>query len=141
MTKATSKDTSRQETIQPIFPNDHEIIRELDKSGEASYYHPNSGDEVYTYDYDLYSQLSSIMSRLQAMVDILGDDDRNGFGFIFESLIRDATNQLEEIFKHIEDTIGHIELDIVGRNSSIYRIGMIVGARVKPTKEAAEATE
>jgi len=139
----SSKDTPRQETIQPYFPNDYKIIKKLNESGTASYHHPMGG-KVYTYSNDLHSQLNLSLVRFKLMVDMLDDDDLDKFGFVFESLIRDAGNQLDEIFKHVNNAIGGIELEIVGHNRSGYsgyRNGMIVGAKLGPCKKATESPE
>ena len=135
----TQKDTPRQETINPYFPNDNKIVKKLNGSGGASYHHPKGG-KVYTWPNDLYSQLTLSLSRFKAMLDMLDDDDYDRFGFVFKSLIRDARNQLDEMFEHVHDAIGVIEIEIVGVNNRGYRVGMIVDANLEPITKASQET-
>ena len=137
--KVTQKDTPRQETIHPYFPNDFKIIRKLDESGKVSYHHPTGGN-VYTWTNDLYSQLTLSLSRFKAMLDMLNEDDHDRFGFVFKSLIRDAEIQFDEMFEHVNDAIGMIELEIVGVNNRGYRVGMIVDANLEPITKASQET-
>ena len=137
--KVTQKDTQRQETINPYFPNDNKIIKKLNGSGKASYHHPTGG-KVCTWTNDLYSQLTLSFSRFKAMVAMLDDDDYDRFGFVFKSLIRDAENQLDEMFERVHDVIGVIELEIVSVDNRGYRDGMIVDANIEPITKASPET-
>jgi hypothetical protein len=146
----TSKDTPRQETIHPYFPNDLKIIKNVDGSGRVTYHHPatkrpTSKDEVFTWESDLYSQLDIIISRFKTTFDMIFDSEDgevfDRFYFFFEAVMRDAVNQVDEMFEHVHRNIGITEIEMVGGNSRIYRNGMVVGTRLRPRKEATEPQE
>ena len=146
----TSKDTPRQETIHPYFPNDLKIIKNVDGSGRVTYHHPatkrpTSKDEVFTWESDLYSQLDIIMSRFKTTFDMIFDSEDgevfDRFYFLFEAVMRDAEYQMDEMFEHVSNTIGIIDIEMVGANSTSYRNGMVVDARLRPTKKATEPPE
>lgn len=80
----------------------------------------------------------NIFSCAVAMLD---DDDRDRFGFVFESLIRDAANRIDEIFNRVDNSIGRIILDMVAHGDSVYRDGMIINARLEPIKKAEPVSE
>ena len=143
----TSIDKSRQETIHPYFPNDCKIIKKVNGSGKVSYHHPTDRDneeEVHTYEYDLYSHLSHGLDRLQMLVDInYGEDmELDKFYFVFKALVRDTQNQMDEMFEHVSNNIGIIEMETVGGlNTGVYRDGLVVDASVRPIKKTAESPE
>ena len=148
--KVSSKDTERQETIHPYFPNDNEIIKKVNGSGKVIYHHPatkrpTSKDEVFTWESDLYSQVYLIISGFKTMFDAIFDSEAgeayDRFYFLFRALMRDAVNQMDEMFEHVSNNIGIIDIEMVGGNSSIYRNGMVVEARLRPTRDATESPE
>ena len=147
----SSKDTPRQETIHPYFPNDNKIIKKVNGSGKVTYYHPSikrptSKDEVFTWESDLYSQLYLIISRFKTMFDTIFDSEDgevfDRFYFLFEAVMRDARNQMDEMFEHVDNNIGIIEMETVGGlNTGVYRDGLVVDASIRPRGEAIESPE
>jgi hypothetical protein len=142
--KLTQKDTPRQEEIHPYFPNDIKIVRKFNGSGKAKYYHPssrNDDDDVSTCECDLYSHLRCGLDRLQMLVDInYGEDvEPDGFYFIFKALLRETRNQMDEMFEHVSNNIGIIEMETVGGlNTSVYRDGLVVDASIRPIQEVTD---
>ena len=142
--KVSSIDTQRQEEIHPYFPNDCEIVRKFNGSGKATYHHPTSRDdedEISTCECDLYSHLSCGLDRLQMLVDInYGEDvEPDGFYFVFKALMRDTQNQMDEMFEHVSNNIGIIEMETVGGlNTSVYRDGLVVDATIRPIQEVTD---
>ena len=146
----SSKDTPRQEVIHPYFPNDCKIIKKVDGSGKVIYHHPTierptRKDEVSTWECDLYSQMDLIISRFKTMFNTIYDSEDgevfDRFYFLFEAVMRDARNQMDEMFEHVSNNIGIIDLEMVGGNSNIYRNGMVVDARLRPRNEDTESPE
>jgi hypothetical protein len=143
--KVSSKDTPRQETIHPYFPNDCKIIKKVNGSGKATYHHPahkKEGDGIYTWESDLYSQIAVSLERFEMLVGMACEKDFDKFSFLFDALMRDTKNQLDEVFEHIRNTIGIINLEMVGGvDNSIYRCGMVLGVSTRPGRKTKGSPE
>ena len=48
---------------------------------------------------------------------------------------------MDEMFEHVHNTLGIIEVEMVGANRSFYRNGMVVGASIRPCGKATESPE
>lgn len=120
---------SQKEHLTSYLPDDYEITKETQEDGAILFKHP-LGREIETDDIDLYSAIHGWLNRFQTLVNLLGDDDYGAFGSIFELLIQNAESELTEIFSFVNQTIGHIQIETVSRDSFPYRTGRVVSLSV-----------
>jgi len=125
---------SKEERLTSYLPNDHEIIKETQEDGTILFKHPVGG-QVSIDDIDLYSAVYGWLSKFQTLVNMLDDGDYGKFGTLFELILQNAESELKEIFSFIRQTIGHIQIETVARDSFPYRTGRVVSLSVKKLGE------
>ena len=129
--------TPRQETVQPFQPRkEMELIRKTDEKGKRSY-HTLHGGTIDTYEDDLCNFLGGLFEKMEGVINLMGDDAYNEFGYIWDPIIRYAQWQIDEIFETVSRSIGVVNIDLVTHNNWPYRAGRVVGVSLKPPKEVA----
>lgn len=132
---------TKEEIIEAMVDKEPEIIRKTAPDGTVTYWNPEGEKEVWTYTRSLEEAVSLAMGRLEKLVDMLGDDAYEDFGFIAEELIKTMINEVEEAFRFINRDIGVISLNLIGRNHGYptYRTNRVVGVTLEPTASPASA--
>ncbi len=138
MSKSKTKDTQRQETVQPIVPDpEMGIIRKTEEDGTINYYHP-IGRSTKTYKGSPYEVFDMLLNRIEAVVGLMMEDD---VSFVLDGLVENSRRQMEEMFEMIGRTIGFISVHIVDRKQIAYRHGRVVGVSLEPPKSGSGETE
>jgi hypothetical protein len=137
------KNEQKKEIIREVLEGvvaypDYEIIRKVQEDGSALYYHPADEDNPEPVnEQDLCDVVREPIRRVKALVELLDDDDQNRFGFIAEAITEEAERLYDDVFYFLDEAIGKIKIDVMGRRSAIYRTGRVLGARITPKKVAA----
>lgn len=127
---------SQEEIITPYVPFQKDVLMKTHDDGKVTYHDPINGEETETNPWDICELFCRTLNRLQALVNIVGDDFYNEFGFLAESFIRDAERQVEEIAMRIKGNIGSIECDLTLRGHTYpYRAERVLNVRVVPKEE------
>lgn len=127
----------KEEVLQGIAATpDYEIVRRVQEDGSVLYYHPIafSDDPEPVKGESLHDVVSTPIRRVKALVGLLDDDDWSRFGFVAETIIEEAERLYDEVFHFLDEVVGEIEIDVMGRNSVVYRTGRVLGARIIPAK-------
>lgn len=128
------KQAPAKEVIQPVFPTDFPIVKEVKEDGTVVFSHP-AGPEVETWEEPLDTILSLQMDRFRTLIELLDDDDRDRFGFLFNVLIDHAESQLHEIFHFLDQSVGKIECTLIMKNWHSYRTDRVVCVTLRPPEE------
>ena len=129
---------SHKERISGYLPEDYEIIKQTQPDGTIVFMHPMgeiTGEEIETYDTDLYSLLREFLNPTNFLVDLLGDNDYAEFWFVYDILVNNIFQQLDEVFSFINNSLGLIMVQRVERKQCCYRPRRVVTVSVKPPEE------
>lgn len=129
---------SDQQNVPAYLPTDFEIIKQTQQDGTVVFMHPMgevTGETIETDEIDLYSLNHRWLTQIQALVDMLGDDEYTTFGSICEILINNTLLELDETFSFIQRSIGHIEIGRIPRKTCCYRTDRVVQVSVKPPEK------
>lgn len=119
---------SKAEILTQFVSQEMEIIKETGPDNEIVYRHPR-GSIVDTYSLGFYDLMRSWLSKIQRIVDIMGQENYSDFGFIIEDVLRNMSQQLDEIFYLAENYIGSIKFDIVSYGDVVYKEGRLLSVR------------
>lgn len=127
-----------QETVQAYPPKESEIIKETQADGVVVFKDSKSeitAKELSINDIDLHSLNYNWFSQLQALVEMLNDEDYSRFGSVFEILIDRFIHELDETYAFIRQAVGHIKIHRIQRNQWPHRTGRVVQVTLKPPEE------
>lgn len=131
--KKQNKETKR-ETMEGLSTRpDYKIEREVQEDGSVLYYHPAALSHERSEPVkgeNLYDVLREPIRRVKALIGLLDDDDYGRFGFVAEAITEEADRLYDEVFHFLDEAIGKIEVDVMGRGSVVYRTGRVLSARI-----------
>lgn len=127
------KKQNNQETIPPVFPNDYEIVKEVQPDGSIVFRHP-VGSEVDVWTEDLDTLFSLMTEHFMSLTDLLSDEDRVQFGFILSLMVGHYQNQFYEIFHFLDKSVGTISISLIMKDQTCYRTGRVVDVTLAPPK-------
>jgi hypothetical protein len=140
MKKATEgeQNEGKGEAVKAFVREEMEIIRKIGSDGEPHYFHP-MGEEEITFTENLFDALQTPWNRLEALVQMMDDDDYDRIGFLLKGVLESAERLYEEVFHFVEEAIdGTIEVDRMGHSGGIYRADRVLGARIKKASQVKE---
>ena len=119
---------SKTEILTQFVSQEMEIIKETGPDNEIVYRHP-TGSIVDAHSLGFHDLMENWLGKIQRIIDIMGQENYSDFGFIIEDVLRNMSQQLDEIFYLTEDYIGSIELDIVSYGDVVYKEGRLLSVR------------
>lgn len=120
---------SKTETLHPFVREGMEVIKEIGPDNKIAYLHPMGG-VIHTHSLSLCDLLYGWIGKAQGIINIMGDDAYKSGGYIFEDVLHNMEQQLDEICHLIKKDIGDIEIDLVSHFNHFYRSGRILSARI-----------
>jgi hypothetical protein len=121
-------DKLKREVLQGIAArSNREIEREVQ---------PDGGGPENVYRTDLFSALMEPINHFESLIDHLSDEEYGSFGEFGRLVANDAEQRFGELCHFLEEAIGDIRLDVMGRKSHPYRPGRILAAKVTPREVA-----
>jgi hypothetical protein len=130
-------DKLKREVLQGIAArSNREIEREVQPDGSVLYFHPLGGGPENVYRTDLFSALMEPINHFESLIDHLSDEEYGSFGEFGRLVANDAEQRFGELCHFLEEAIGDIRLDVMGRKSHPYRPGRILAAKVTPREVA-----
>lgn len=128
--------------IKPIFPNDAEVLKKTADNGDEIYYHAPD-NELRTCDTDLETAIACLLEPLQiidrVLCEVLSDSDNLAIANLFTVIKQNISNNLYEIFRFIDQSIGEIRITEVCElkyGDGIHRWGQCVGVKIIPPEVA-----
>lgn len=112
-----------------------EIIKETREDGGVVFKDPDNGEEIVTYEVDLYSFINDWIGRIKTLVDLLSDEYYAEFGIIVESILENSERQIDEAFDFISKEIGSLEISAIMRGQDFQRTGRVVAVSLEPPKK------
>ncbi|OGP59982.1 MAG: hypothetical protein A2V65_01635 [Deltaproteobacteria bacterium RBG_13_49_15] len=133
MKKAVEEKKVVREELEGITPrDDYTIEREIQEDGSVHYHHPLDDDNPEPVRGEsLYEVIMTPIRRVEALVELLDDEDHARFGFLAQGITEAAERLYGEVFHFLDEVVGHVEMDVMGNGSVVYRNGRVVGARIK----------